>query len=78
MGRIEPEQGWRGMKVQEIPEYLLFSQREKLGKIIEEWMSEHNIKNCPASVVSFLSKQGMIDVKRVKQYLKGKDNEHKT
>lgn len=61
-------------KIENSQDDLLFSQREKLGKEIEKWMSEHGVANTPASTLAFLAEIGLLNVGSCKQYLRSCEN----
>lgn len=62
------------MKVPEMPDRLLFSQRKKLGESITKWIHKNSAENCPMNVVAWLSSHGMLDAERVREYLTKKDD----
>lgn len=53
---------------------LLFSQKRKLAMLFEEWRTGNSnggvvAANCPENVVSFLCSKGLVDEKKVNEYL---------
>ena len=48
---------------------LLFSARHRLGKIIEAWMRENSVLNCPVSTIGYLVGHGLLDEEKVREFL---------
>jgi hypothetical protein len=52
---------------------LLFSKRLRLAELYEAWIAKNNIRDCPLSVVSFLTMHGLIDQEKAIKFLSEND-----
>lgn len=55
---------------------LYFSQRLKLAQAYEEYIKNNSIKDCPESVITFLSSNDLLDEEKCKEYIKTIDNKN--
>lgn len=51
--------------------YLLYSRRKKLATMFEEWAEANRVKNCPESVVTWLTGNGLIDCEKAVWFMEG-------
>lgn len=51
------------------------SQRKKLEEKYLKWIKENNAKDCVFNVIAFLVVKDLLDVEKVKLFLKGGSNE---
>lgn len=55
--------------------HLISFKRQKLSKIIEEWMTRNDIKYSPEIVISWLHSRRLLDNDRVEKYLDSHKND---
>ena len=54
---------------------LLFSKRKQLAKIFEKWAEENKVSNNSYNVITYLALHNLLDIKKLKVFLSGEDNE---
>lgn len=52
-----------------VPDNLVFSQRNKLEKIIRKWMEENSCSDCPLNTISFLQQNGLLNTDKTKEFI---------
>lgn len=49
--------------------YILFSERKKLGEMYLDWVETNGVLDCPSSLIAFLHIKGLLDIGKVVEYL---------
>lgn len=48
---------------------IYFSQRQKLGELYKQWITDNHVYDCPSSVVDFLELKGLLNEKKTYEFL---------
>ena len=54
-------------------QFILYSEREKLAKIYNSWVEKNGVWDCPASFVSFLFANELLNVEKALDFIKRED-----